>query len=330
VFGRRFQFGLASLLLLFTAVAIACGWMARETYKARRQRELVANAQKINCSVVYDYNVSGSGGLQMFTGMRPGTTWLHRWLGDDFFHEIVGAQLRSDDALELLRDQKSIRMLYAHDSMVSDKGLQVIGRFHQLQWLDLRDAPQVTDAGLKHLTGLVELKQLWLRRTAVGDQGMIYLRDMTQLEELDLGMTQVTNEGLKQLGHLTNLKQLLFWGNRIEDTGLAYTRAMKNLETLELGGAPITDDGFANLSELIQMRRLMIRGSQVTDAGLKHFAKLQKLEELDLFNTKVSNKSLSQLMAFPNLQTLYLGETQVDDEGVKQLQLALPACKIVR
>jgi hypothetical protein len=55
----RFQFSLRSLLILVLVVAVACGWLASEMARARRQANLVAEASKLGCGILYDYNVSG-------------------------------------------------------------------------------------------------------------------------------------------------------------------------------------------------------------------------------------------------------------------------------
>ena len=69
--------------------------------------------------------------------------------------------------------------------------------------------PQITDAGLLHLTGLTHLKQLGLERLDVTDARMVYLQGLAQLMELDLSGTQLTDAGLVHLRCLTQL----YWLN---------------------------------------------------------------------------------------------------------------------
>jgi Leucine Rich Repeat (LRR) protein len=324
----RFQFSLRSLLVLVLVVAIACGWLASEMARARRQADLVVEASKVGCGILYDYNVSNSGEVVMVSGAIPGSTPLNKLLGDDFFREVAGASARSDSALQLLEDQTSIRRLYLNDSQVTDAGLKSLVRLKHLEWIDLRDAPGVTDAGLKHLRGLTRLQELLLRRTGVADTGMVYLKDLRELRVLDLGMTQVTDVGLQNLAELTRLRQLLFWGNKIEDDGLSAIERMTDLEVLDLGFAPVTDAGLEKLKNLSQLRSLGLRGSQVTDVGLRRIAELQQLRTLDLYKTQISDEGLVHLSRLHRLETLHIGETRVSAEGTKKLQQALPECKI--
>ena len=58
---------------------------------------------------------------------------------------------------------------------------------------------KVSDAGLKHLKGLTQLRRLDLDRTKVSDAGLEHLKGLTQLRRLDLGDTKVTDAGVKKL-----------------------------------------------------------------------------------------------------------------------------------
>jgi Leucine Rich repeat len=326
----RFQFQVISLMLLVLAIAIPCGWLTRDARQAARQHEIVARAGLLRCGIFYDYNLSPSGEVQFVSGVPPGATFLDQWFGRDFFHHVVGAQPKTDAALLSLQEFSGIRRLYGDNSELTNEGLKALPSFQQLEWLDLRDAPRIGDAGLRHLQGLRRLKGLLLRRTDASDIGMAYLDDLKDLEVLDLGMTRVTNDGMKHVANLVRLRQLSFWANQIEDSGLAHFQGLSALETLELGFAPVTDAGLANLRGLTRLKTLNLRGTRVTGEGLKELADLKELRQLDLYKTQVSDDDLWCLARLAKLESLNLGETQVTDEGLLQLQRSLPACQIVR
>ena len=67
----------------------------------------------------------------------------------------------------------------------------------------------VTDAGLKHVKGLTQLRDLYLDETKITDAGLEDLRGLTELRTLCLGDTQVTDAGLANLKGLTQLQELL-------------------------------------------------------------------------------------------------------------------------
>jgi hypothetical protein len=326
--GKPIQFTLRTLLALMAVIGVGCGWLANEKRQADCQSEIVQAAERAGCGVFYDYNLDETGGVRFFTGAHPGETRLHAWLGKDFFHDVIGARATTDEGLLLLRDLCSIRRLYADNSHVTDVGMKVVASFPDLEEIDLRDASQVGDAGLKHVRNLTKLKGVLLRRTRVSDAGMHFLRDLKYLEVLDLGMTPVTGEGLKRLTPLTCMRQLSFWGNEIDDEALAAVQRMKGLEILDLGGAAVSDEGLKSLEGLSKLEVLGLRGSQITDAGIQRMTRLSNLRQLDLYNTPITDASIEHLAQFGRLQVLYLGETAASPQGVKRLQESLPRCKI--
>jgi hypothetical protein len=58
---------------------------------------------------------------------------------------------------------------------------------------------QVTDAGLKHLKGLISLTCLALDDTQVTNAGMEHRKDLTSLKMLELNRTHVTDAGIQRL-----------------------------------------------------------------------------------------------------------------------------------
>jgi hypothetical protein len=58
---------------------------------------------------------------------------------------------------------------------------------------------KVGDAGLVHLKGLTDLRQLSLHSDPITDEGLTHLKELTNLEFLDLDETRVNGTGLPQL-----------------------------------------------------------------------------------------------------------------------------------
>ena len=70
--------------------------------------------------------------------------------------------------------------------------------FNAVQWLDLSNT-QVTDASLKELAGLKQLRTLNLSNTQVTDAGLKELAGLKQLQTLYLYRAQVTDAGVRKL-----------------------------------------------------------------------------------------------------------------------------------
>ena len=93
---------------------------------------------------------------------------------------------------------------------------------------------EVTDAGLEHLNGLPQLKELYLFSTAVTDAGLIHLKGLNALRKLCISGTPITDSGLKHLEGLTQLEGLSFAETRVTEDGVRNLR--RALPKCELSG----------------------------------------------------------------------------------------------
>ena len=73
----------------------------------------------------------------------------------------------------------------------------------------------VTDAGLRQLSTMTELRSLRLDQTAVTDKGLAQLAPLRRLNSLNLHTTAVTDAGLNRLASLPRLRQLYLWQTEI-------------------------------------------------------------------------------------------------------------------
>jgi hypothetical protein len=148
----------------------------------------------------------------------------------------------------------------------------------QLQKLDLSDT-KITEAGLKHISGLTKLERLDLPHIPLGDAGLAHLQGLSQLQALDLR------------------------GARVTDSGLRHLRGLLQLQTLDLSDTQITDDGLVHLGGLTQLADLDLTGTRITDDGLKHLGGLTQLQSLGLDKTEVTDTAARQFKrALPRVQ----------------------------
>ena len=160
---------------------------------------------------------------------------------------------------------------------------------------------KVTDEGLKEVTGLKNLKLLWLKNEQITDAALRTLRENGLLHTL-VGKMQ------KQGGA---------------------PMSADDIEAVYLNNTRVTDNGLKELAGLNNLTELFLDfNTQVTDGGLKELAGMKNLQKLSLFSTKVTDVGLKELVGLTNLQELNVGLTKVTDAGVRQLQMALPKAKI--
>jgi Leucine-rich repeat (LRR) protein len=204
-------------------------------------------------------------------------------------------------------------------TQVTDAGLKELAGLKQLRWLDLTGV-KVTDAGLKELDGLTQLQALQLGSTQVTDAGLKELAGLKQLRTLHLHGLKVTDAGLKELDGLTELKSLDLSSTQVTDAGLKELAGLKQLWVLYLTSTPMTGVGLKELAGLKQLQTLQLGSPKVTDAGLKELAGLKQLQTLRLyFGTQVTDAGLKELARLKQLQALDLRDFQVTDAGLREL-----------
>ncbi len=84
---------------------------------------------------------------------------------------------------------------------------------------------KVTDAGLKAVAAMKNLKELHLEGTAISDVGIDHLRGLAELEYLNLYNTKVTDAGAAKLAGLSKLKALYLWQSGVTKAGVAALKA---------------------------------------------------------------------------------------------------------
>ncbi|HJT30451.1 MAG TPA: hypothetical protein VJ783_00185 [Pirellulales bacterium] len=225
---RPLQFSLGTLLLAVTGLSI---WLGVQTKAARLQRAIAADIRRLGGQVYYDWQLDDE---DRETGRTepPGPVWLRRWIGDDYFQTAVTAYLMyvpcrdgdfpaienmpalqtvslegteiGDATLPRLARLRRLRFLNLSETKITDKGAAELNRLSCLTtlWICPSDAPtdeSVSDAGLKQLRGLRELKSLALGGSGITDASIAVLAEFKHLRELYLLDTAITADGWVRL-----------------------------------------------------------------------------------------------------------------------------------
>lgn len=177
----------------------------------------------------------------------------HLWASQDGLQHLKNCQqlselylagtLVDDQAMELLAQLPNLKKLRLAKTAVGTPGLETLSRL-ELEDLDISECSQVfddslvavgkmktlkrlnlwrdviSDAGVAHLSGLVNMNWLNLDNTHMGNPGLEHLRGMTKLTFLHLGSTYVTDEGMPLLTPLTGLKDLKVTRTSVTEEGL--------------------------------------------------------------------------------------------------------------
>ena len=118
---------------------------------------------------------------------------------------------------------------------------------------------------------------------------MVYLRNLDELEELDLGYSGITDAGLASIEGLPKLRSLDLFGTKVTDAGLWHLRHTTKMQCLVL--SPLnTDAALECLAKTTSLRTLNLNRTKVTDKGLVHLYGLGNLREVLLYDTRVSDE----------------------------------------
>ncbi len=195
---------------------------------------------------------------------------------------------------------------------------------------------KVSEADLKRVGGLKNLKSLGLLSTTVTDAGLAHLKGLTGLRTMSLkldprGIDQdfkpvhsgdgadISDAGLAHLkGALSGVETLYLnlGGTKVTDAGLESLKGLTCTLFLDLSGTRVTDAGLAQLSGLDGLAGLYLQNLPVTGAGLARLRGMDALETLSLANTEVTDSDLAPLKNLPGLKVLFLNNTKVTDSSV--------------
>ena len=103
------------------------------------------------------------------------------------------------------------------------------------------------DAGLAHLCHLESLTTLSIFSTEVSDGGLKTLSGLRNLRSLTLCITKITSAGFVHLEKLVDLEKLSLWGTPLMDEGLEVILKLKGLKALDLRNTNFSPQAIAKL-----------------------------------------------------------------------------------
>ena len=245
---RWFQYSLLALLVFMLLASISMRWLSVKMKKAREQRAAALAIVPFGGKVIWD---------------ESGPEWLRRLLGDNYLAKgccVIFSNI----------SEPTEHCLVFLDCRQTDAGLEQLKRLNEacpVEQLDFVNSG-VTDAGLRHIERLSQLRQLGFTDTRFSDAGLEHVKVLTQLQRLLLSGTQVSDSGLEHLNGLNQLEDLWLENTQITDAGLEHLKGLSHLRGLYLNGTKVTDAGLAHLKDL-DLDELYLKGSRVTDEGVK-------------------------------------------------------------
>ena len=124
------------------------------------------------------------------------------------------------------------------------------------------------------------------------DTALGFLRQMPQLEYLDISGQQRTDSGL--------------WSLMVTETGMQSIASATDLRELRIGGSAVTTRGLEPLRALAKLERLDLEGcKKLKDDAAGVLATFKQLRVLDLTDSSLSKQAVDQIRAaLPQTQVL--------------------------
>ncbi|HEY9772735.1 MAG TPA: protein kinase [Planktothrix sp.] len=177
---------------------------------------------------------------------------------------------------------------------------------------------RVGDEGLLALTKLDQLESLNLEQTKITKTGLPALLQLHKLKTLRIGKNSLEPRDFKIIGQVHSLKTLEIFEENVGDQGLSYLRDLKHLEILRAGNTHIDDLGLTALNNM-PLCELRIGRNKITDSGLKYLHDVP-LDSLSLDgDTGVTDDGIDYLRKIETLKVVDISGTRISQNGRKLL-----------
>jgi len=221
------------------------------------------------------------------------------------------------------------------DTGVTDAGLKQVAQLSNLRWLSILDG-NIWGPGLAELAKLPRLERLcFWGGSPISDRHIKYLEGLTQLKGLILwGVDALTDASLASIAKLKNLEELYFIMSmpKFTPAGVARLKELKNLKKIafaqtwlgyagEYYGDEVVRQLAANLPNLESIKGL----SYLSAEGMKTLARFRNLKCLhvtlkDRRQGYYGPTGLSHLAGLGSLEELYINSESLSEADLACLE----------
>lgn len=206
-----------------------------------------------------------------------------------------------------------------------NRKLRHLRRMENLRLLSIREI-RLTDAGLRNIGCLTNLRELWLDVSVEPYTICDYLEAFglypyticDSLEAFGLHLPDWLYECTYEMDWHLRIRN--HYSQSVTEAGFKHIENLRNLETLFLRyGKDINEEMLATIASLPNLRHLRLYESYISNQGLAYLASHPNLEKLDCSETGVNDTGAMYISKLPNLRYLYLDRVDITDAAVKYL-----------
>lgn len=230
----------------------------------------------------------------------------------------------ADRGAEKLRRITGLESLRLAGTRISDAGCVALGQINTLRELEIigsADPQLITDRGLYHLRGLLNLQVLWVASfTDITADGIAWVCQLPKLMTLTIERTRVTRAAIPLLSQAAQLESVWIGDCDVIDDDVELLAAMPHLRTLHVEGAGITDRAAAELAKSRSIIDLDIDHSRISDLGMATLAHYGKLRRLSVQGLGITDRSAVSLSRNSQLTFLLIRGANMTDSAVASLR----------
>ena len=208
-----------------------------------------------------------------------------------------------DNALEPIGRLGGLVGICLHRRPITDAGLARLGHLSELRHIDLHWCDDITDVGIKHLTGLKKVE------TFFGAFG-----------------PRITDASYEVFGGWDTLRQIRSGHERITDRAMEHLARCKRLTTLFVPEG-VTWRGLAQFADHQLVRLLLSGNKNIDNAAIAELVPIWQhmasLRLLDLSHTALSNDSVPLLSRLRQVKDLKLYKSGVKADGIAEVEQKL-------
>jgi Leucine-rich repeat (LRR) protein len=223
----------------------------------------------------------------------------------------------TDAGMAYVKEIRSLRIFWPFRiNTIGDQGLAYLAGLPNLERLNLCYNDKITDLGMAHVARMKSLRQLDISSTNIGDVGAEHLRQLRDLELLELP-DGISRSAVADLLATKPRLRSLSCGNSSNctygDEVLEQVGRMADIEKLNISGISVTDSGVAHLTRCTRLKDVSLFACPITNKGLAEFGKITSLERLYLHKARLTTSGLKQLNGLSRLEWLYLSDVMPDE-----------------
>ena len=237
-----------------------------------------------------------------------------------------------DEYVEPISALIKLKSVDIENSNITNKSLEMLKALPEVETLNLRRNLKFTDQAVALFAEFPKLQTLRILYNGFSPTSLFGLGKLKSVRVLDLRGLQVGDDTLLFVSRLENLEEIRIRSETVTNSGIEQLQKCKKLKIIELQDASISFGCAENFKEMENLRFLrLFRCPQFGAEAISELGVLTNLETLELRDMSCSNEALQSLKPLTQLTTVEFSELKgVDSATVIEVLRSYPKLESIR